>query len=440
MVTSRPATVPFLTGRDREFLREEEQVWPVRRLLALAADIDGSIPDNAGPLIAIRSGSAAFILAALLGLWESRRCGLLLDPALREETLSLPGEAGRIILVPHDETAGIDGELPVTETGGDPLAPLFPEADDPFVAFFTSGSTGEPKLVRKRTYQLLRQLEVEVAWLGLAEPVSVLCLAPAHHILGFIYGLYLPATTGGTVSFLSAPTPQAWLRGIRSLQPQLVVGVPTHYRVLARILDAPLPAALYLCSGAPLSSAVQQSFEQQSGQPILQVYGSTETGGVAKSGGNGVWTPLPGLQWKIDGDSRLWTKSPWQDDPQGWSRTDDLAAPAAGGFALLGRADTIVKVGARRFSTEEIVRAARSLPEVEDAVALAYERYGEIAIALFATPCAEQVLDPEQIARFLQERLAAFKLPRTIRVLPKMPLMGIGKVDVERLRASLEQD
>ena len=142
MVPSGTSVDPFLTGSNREFLLEEEQAWSVRRLLSLAAEIHASIPGDVGPLVAIRSRSAAFILAAQFGLWNGRRYGVLVDPALRDETLALPGDAGRIILVPHDEATGMAGELPVAEGGSDPLAPLFPQLEDPFVAFFTSGSTG----------------------------------------------------------------------------------------------------------------------------------------------------------------------------------------------------------------------------------------------------------------------------------------------------------
>jgi acyl-coenzyme A synthetase/AMP-(fatty) acid ligase len=423
---------------DRIFLVEEEESWSVRRLLSLAADVDRNLPGHAGELVAIRSKSAAFILAALLGLWKSRCCGVLIDPTIKGELLSLEGGAGRTIVVPKEEATGIASEVVISESRGDPLEPRLPDPMEPSVAFFTSGSTGAPKLVPKKNYQFLNQLEAELEWLDIGEHYSVLCLSPAHHILGFVWGLFFAAATGGTATFLSSPTPQAWLRGIMESKPSLVIAVPSHYRVLAQTIDGPLPRAEYLCSGAPLPGRVQRSFEELSGSPVVQIYGSTETGGVARSLSGGTWAPLPGMRWRTDEEHRLWVRSAWQEDSEGWERTDDLAEPAAEGFRLLGRADTIVKIGAKRFSTEEIVRAARAMPGIEDAAAVTYERYGETAVALFVVPSAVDRLDRTDITRFLNERLASFKLPRTIRLLEKLPAIGIGKVDTEKLRKMIE--
>lgn len=428
----------LIADLDRIFLVEEEESWSVRRLLSLAADVDRNLPNDAGELVAIRSKSAAFILAALLGLWKSRRCGVLIDPTIRGELLSLDGGAGRTIIVPEEDATGIAGEVIISESRGDPLEPRLPDPMEPSVAFFTSGSTGQPKLVPKKNYQFLNQLEAELEWLEIGDRYNVLCLSPAHHILGFVWGLFFAAATGGTATFLSSPTPQAWLRGIMESKPSLVIAVPSHYRVLAQTIDGPLPRAEYLCSGAPLPRRVQKSFEERGGSPVVQIYGSTETGGVARSLPDGMWAPLPGMHWKADEEHRLWVRSAWQENPERWERTDDLAEPAAEGFRLLGRADTIVKIGAKRFSTEEIVRAVRAMPGVEDAAAVTYERYGETAIGLFAVPSGDGRLDRAEIASFLKEKLASFKLPRTIRLLEKLPAIGIGKVDTEKLRRLIE--
>jgi acyl-coenzyme A synthetase/AMP-(fatty) acid ligase len=428
----------LIADLDRIFLVEEEEPWSVRRLLSLAADVDRDLPDDAGEMVAIRSGSAAFILASLLGLWKSRRCGVLIDPTIKGEMVSIEGGAGRTLIVPTEEATGIASEVAIAESGGKPLTPRLPDPTEPSVAFFTSGSTGAPKLIPKKNYQFLHQLEAELDWLEIGGRYEVLCLSPAHHILGFVWGLFFAAATGGTATFLSSPTPQAWLRGIRKLNPSLVIAVPSHYRVLGQTIDSPLPRAEYICSGAPLPFRVQRSFEEKSGSPIVQIYGSTETGGVARSLPDGTWVPLPGLRWRTDEEHRLWVSSSWQEDPEGWERTDDLAEATEEGFRLLGRADTIVKIGAKRFSTEEIVRAARAIPGVDDAAAVTYERYGETAIALFAVPSAGESLDRAEIAGFLGERLASFKLPRTIRLIDKLPAIGIGKVDSEKLRKLIE--
>jgi len=430
-----PIAVTFGDDRCRAFLEENGETWTVERLLALAADIARVTPSSPLDSLAVRSDSAAFVAAALLGAWKTRRAPLLLDPSSRVEPVDpeTPGHRA-VVLVPSDERE-VGAAVAVREERSTPLDPEFPVGDAAEVAFLTSGSTGEPKRTVKRAYQLAMEFEVEPGWLHAPRPCSVLCLVPPFHILVYIYGLYLPAATGGRTSFLRGSGPRAWVDRIHSWRPDLVVGVPSHYRLLNEVLRDPLPPAIFLSSGAPLPQDVGERFAGLAGRRIVQVYGSTETGGVATRDGEGPWTPLPGLEWRVEpGDDRLAIRSPWQESPATWHRTDDLAEDAGGAFLLHGRADSIVKVGGRRFSTDEIVRAALSHPAVEQAYAVTYRRYGEPAIAIFVTVVPGLKTSTPEVRSHLSERLAPFKLPRTIRILEALPTKGSGKVDAEALR------
>jgi acyl-coenzyme A synthetase/AMP-(fatty) acid ligase len=273
--------------------------------------------------------------------------------------------------------------------------------------------------------------------------VTVVSLVPAFHILGYIYGFSTPAAGCGSTVFSRGGSPQGWAELVRGERPQLVVGVPLHYRLMVQLLDAPLPEALYLCSGGPLDPGVASEFERRAGWPVLQVYGSTETGGIAVRRGSGPLEPFPQLSWKKrESDGRLMIRSAWQEPPAEWHCTDDAVAVEGGTFRLLGRADSVVKIGGRRFSTGEIVQTALAAPGVAQAHALAYDRFGEPAIALFVVaangtkaPAAGVSLSAADVRSHLVSRLAPFKVPRTIQVLAELPTRGIGKVDEAALRA-----
>jgi acyl-coenzyme A synthetase/AMP-(fatty) acid ligase len=431
-----PLAATFSEDRERVFLEENGEPWTVGRLLALAADAAHAVHSGGVDSIAVRSHSAAFVIASLLGAWKTGRAPLLLDPASRAEPRGVDAIGGRgAVLVPADEPEG-SATIRVREGGSAPLEAVFPAEHSAEVAFLTSGSTGEPKRTVKRAYQLAREFEVEQGWLRSPRPCTVLCLVPPFHILGYIYGLYLPAATGGRTGFLRGATPHAWVERIREQRPDLVIGVPSHYRLMNEVVREPLPPTTFLSSGAPLPADVGKRFASLAGRRIRQVYGSTETGGIATRDDEGPWTSLPGLEWKVEpGDGRLAIRSPWQENPDSWHRTDDLAEAAGDGFLLLGRADSIVKVGGRRFSTSEIVRAALSHPAIEQAYAVTYGRYGEPAVALFVTVVPGAEATASGIRGHLTERVAPFKVPRTIRVLEELPTMGSGKVDAAALRS-----
>lgn len=428
-----------LADLDAVFLREGGEAWTGRRLLGWARVMDELLPGLDGEVVGVSSSSGAFVCAAALALWSRGSTPLLLDPGLRGETLALNSE-------PLFQRTLADGSRPLLpglvqlvdppmDDGGAPLTPRWPGELDEAARFFTSGSTGAPTVVRKLGRQLFAQMAMELSVLDIARGVSVHSMAPPFHILGFVYGLFLPLLGGGCAAFSHGELQQAWIRAIRERRPDLVIGVPMHYRLLARCADGPLPDATYFSSGAPMPPAVYAAFSEHAGHQIIQGYGSTETGGIARRADLGAWQPFPGLSWKVQPDTgRLVVRSPWQEDPDRWHVTDDVVEPEGEGFRLLGRADSVTKVAGKRFSVNEVVGAASAMEGVEQAEAVTYERYGEVAVALFVIPSPGATLEEDGVRQALARRLAAFKVPRTVRVLEELPRLSNGKADLRRLK------
>lgn len=429
-----PALFVDEQGKHAGLLQGRES-WSVARLLSLAGDAARAIPAGLERHVAIRSRSAAFLVASLLGAWSRGAAPILLDPDAGPEASGPPGrEGGFVTLAPaHEQPSSAD--VSVQETGHGGFRPRWPGPAEPVLRFLTSGSTGRPKIVAKRDYQFQRQSDVEPAWLGLDGPIRAVSLVPAHHILGYMYGVQLPARTGGCVVFPPESSPHAWVEAIRLHRPNLVVGVPLHYRLIGQALTDPLPEAVYVSSGGMLPASVDEAFRARAGWPIVQVYGSTEAGGIASRIGAGAWQSFPGVEWKSTDGDRLAIRSPWQDPFDAWHVLDDAVdAGEGGGFTLLGRADSVVKVGGRRYSLAEISQAAQGHPDVEQAHVVTYTRYSETAVALFVV--ARRPLTAADLRSFLSTRLASFKVPRTIRVVEELPSRGIGKVDERALRHS----
>lgn len=460
-INVQPLRRPPLKGRAGTFLRVAEQQHDAASMLRLAGATRRALPPDCGETVGLWASSPAFVAAGSLALWSEGRHPLLLDPGLRQEPRALLEQfPGLAVLVEPGARCHLDAAVQVPDAGEEErLQPRWPAPRALAARFFTSGSSGEPKLVDKRAYQLYAQLarlhahagdrpseeattrrQGDARLLALPAAPSVFCLVPPFHILGYVYGLFLPLLDGGRTAFAGEELPAAWEAQIRALRPDLVVGVPLHYRLLARHLAragaGSLPPACYFSSGGPLSPAVHQAFAASAGQQILQMYGSTETGGLAARRGFGPWTPLPGLSWQMrPEDGRLMVRSAWQESPGEWTVTDDVVEPDAGsgGFRLVGRADSVVKVAGKRFSTNEVQAAAQALAGVEQAEVVTYPRYGETAVALFVVPAPGSELSPKTVRRALAEGLAGFKQPRTIAVLRQMPRLSSGKVDRQAL-------
>jgi fatty-acyl-CoA synthase len=80
------------------------------------------------------------------------------------------------------------------------------------------------------------------------------------------------------------------------------------------------------------------------------------------------------------------------------------------------------------------VQAALLSPAIDQAHAVPYERYGELAVALFVVPARSLPVTSADVRAFLATKLAPFKVPRTIVLLDELPSHGIGKVDEQALR------
>jgi len=190
-----------------------------------------------------------------------------------------------------------------------------------------------------------------------------------------------------------------------------------------------------LSSGAPLSAADAQAFFASTGLVPLEVYGSTETGGIAvrrQDVAEAPWHPLPGVACRLDGEV-LAVRSPFISgdvpfDGDGFFETADLATVRPdGSFDLAGRADGVVKVGGKRVLLPEIEKAILALAQVADAVVVALSSdsgRGQDIVALVASP-----RPAEEILRELREQLPSPSWPRRLRTVDTIPTTPSGKRD-----------
>ena len=451
--SARGRILASLTGNlDRTLARAQDRAWTAGEILGATAALRPMFLEGEGP-VGIAFAQPGFVLAGLLAAWSARRRPLLIDPALKREAETLRRiHPGICIYAEGGSAPGLptDGRVDVAEalaTSAPVAAPpawlILPAPDEPFAALLTSASTGENKVIDKRGFQVYRQAEALASVLALPGNSRVLSFVPPYHLLGFFYGLVLPLVLGGETVVATGLTGAAMAELLAKYAPDMVVGTATHYRFLVRASEnAPIPrsATIYLSSGAPLDPAIAEAFAAHFGTSVRDFYGSTELGGVAFRAWPEPYRAMPTVRWRIDAETaRLEVMSPWGGGKDGtWLSTDDAAEPVGDdGFRLLGRLDHVVKVGGKRFSSVEVEQALRTMPSVAEAAVIPYQRFGEPAIAAVIAPEPGAVLDETTIRAFLSERLATYKLPRTILVLPVLPRGSHDKIDYQALRAML---
>ena len=396
---------------------------------------------------ALHLDDALAFAAALFGGW------------LAGKTLWLPGDTLAATLASLDERVqGRAGDLPqafaipaaspVADTDG-AASPPWPtlDAERCRLMLFTSGSTGEPGAICKS----LRQLDNEVAALeacfGDAIGDAEIHGTVSHqHIYGLLFRVLWPLSA----SRRFAPRRLDYNEQLTRLGPDPVVLVasPAHLKRLPANQDwSRLSRGLRAAfsSGGPLPADAAHDVQRLWGLAAIEVFGSTETGGIAwrRSGiASPPWQALPGVEWRLR-DGALEIRSPHLPDAA-WHATQDRAvAGSGGGFELRGRADRIVKVEERRISLSAIERRLLASPLLADARVVALPGH-RILLALAAVPsdAGHQVLDQAgraglaaQLRAWLAGHADAIALPRRWRFLDALPMDAQGKCSERRLAA-----
>jgi 3-hydroxymyristoyl/3-hydroxydecanoyl-(acyl carrier protein) dehydratase len=210
----------------------------------------------------------------------------------------------------------------------------------------------------------------------------------------------------------------------------------------------PAPRAVF-SSGGPLTLEAAQEYAAAYGAAPLEVYGSTETGGIAwrRQDRTDAWQPIAGIEVRRDDDGALNVRSPHLDH-SGWHRTDDrIAFDEDGRFRLQGRLDRVLKLDGKRVSLPELEARLALHPYVAQAAivpleGVSRERTGAVVALTEAGSAALRDEGRVSLAKTLRRHLAAYfdvvVLPRHWRFRIALPFDARGKLPVAALAAAFE--
>jgi acyl-CoA synthetase (AMP-forming)/AMP-acid ligase II/3-hydroxymyristoyl/3-hydroxydecanoyl-(acyl carrier protein) dehydratase len=246
---------------------------------------------------------------------------------------------------PHGE-ADPPGDIPVIN------------ALETSIVMYTSGSTGRPKAVKQRLVEFENDNLFILSKWGEEFLERKLCSTVSqHHIYGLLFSIMLPFTVGVPFRRKRIEFPGEFEKLTDTAY--MIITVPAF---LKRACEVETPGGLSLqspwifTSGGALPFETAQKTSDIFGFWPLEVYGSTETSGIAwrRSKDGMEWTPFDNAEiWKNQ-DGCLVIRSPYIKDPLGFE-TADLAEILAGGrFLLKGRIDSVVKIEEKRVSLTEI--------------------------------------------------------------------------------------
>ena len=348
-----------------------------------------------------------------------------------------------------------------------------PGPDDLAYILFTSGSTARPKGVELTHGALAAHMRTFSRRFGYGPAARILNVLALHHTDGLFNGPLAAIASGGALV-----RPFAFsLDGLPALEDALYasrathfVAVPTMLDLLLRFATAPPERApdlkMVITSAATLEPRVWEGIIARYGAPVVNVYGLTETVsgslyagpdlasmrigsiGVPDDCEARILAPGGGVA-RVDEPGELWLRGPhlmrgYFRNPEetaavlrdGWFATGDVVSMDADGFYWLkGRAKHVIITGGYKVAPDEVSAVLNGHPAVREAATLGRPEptWGEAVVAAVALD--DPAVTADDLLVYARERLAPFKVPTAIYVVPALPRRGVtGKVDLERLR------
>jgi malonyl-CoA/methylmalonyl-CoA synthetase len=343
-------------------------------------------------------------------------------------------------------------------------------ATDLAAILFTSGTTGRPKGAMLMHGNLSSNVAALHETWRFTDADSILHALPLFHAHGLFVALHLGLYSAATLHMLG----KFDAARVVSLLPSVSVfmGVPTFY---TRLLDRPdfdraavASIRLFVCGSAPLLPSVFAEFEARTGHRILERYGMTEAVMITSNPYDPagripgtVGYPLPGVSLRVVGGEgrgelpagevgEIEIKGPnlcagyWRRPeataeafgPDGFFVTGDTGFKGTDGrVTIAGRSKDLIISGGFNIYPAELEILLSDIPGVTEVaiIGVPHPDFGEAVVAVVTAE--EPGFDTAIIEAVAQEKLARFKQPKAIHLVPEFPRNAMGKV----LKAELRQ-
>lgn len=341
---------------------------------------------------------------------------------------------------------------------------------DVAVALFTSGSTGEPKVVLHTHRGLAGKARTMADAHGLRPSDAVLMPAPLAHISGLLSGVLLPATVGMRTVLMERWDAERANRLVPDRGITFMIGPPVYFSGMAGAANFSTEAMASLriisCGSMTIAPEFVDATREAFDATVKRTYGSTEAPTVTTSAWDDPADRARDTDGRVVGDAELRVVDPrsgrtlgpgvpgelelrgpelfagYADPTQTreamhgtWFRTGDLATVDAGGWlTIVGRSRDIIIRGGENVVPAEVERVLEAHPAVRQAVVVGYPD-DHLGQRVGACVVADGSFGLQECRAWCADQgIARFKIPELVRRFDAFPLLSLGKPDRNSLR------
>lgn len=314
------------------------------------------------------------------------------------------------------------------------------DSQQPAAILFTSGSSGTPLPHPKSWGSLVRNVRAQAERLGLLGGAArtIVGTVPPQHMYGLESTVLLALQSGHALSSAHPFYPADICSAIEAApMPRVLVSTPVHLKSLLEAeLDMPA-VEMILSATAPLSAQLAKAVEMRFNAPLLEIYGSTETGQIAtrRPTQTPEWQLFPGLRLTRQGE-RMWASGGHVEIAA--ALNDVIETTTDNRFLLHGRMADLVNIAGKRSSLSSLNHQLNAIPGVLDGAFYMPEETSHDHVTRLSACVVAPVLSRQALIAALRKRIDPVFLPRPLLFVTALPRNSTGKLPREALRTLIE--
>ncbi|MCF7503774.1 AMP-binding protein [Vibrio sp. L3-7] len=313
------------------------------------------------------------------------------------------------------------------------------------LTLFTSGSSGTPKAINKT----LEHLDIEIAqldknWGKLLKGNRIHSTVSHQHIYGLLFRILWPLCSGVPFARHNLEYPEQILS--HANKQSVLISSPALLKRLKHETKSAQLAGVF-SSGGPLPTESAHQSRNLLGHLPIEVFGSTETGGIAfrqQESAQTPWQLFDCIEASLNSENCIKLLSPYIDKNNWYQTADECEMVSDNQFILKGRTDRVIKIEEKRVSLVEVEKRLEQLPWITECVVIPFEEPERLILAsvLVLSEEGQATLATMSKGKFwlmlrseLRKWLEPIAIPRKYRIVDEIPLNSQGK----RLTSHIEQ-